>query len=485
MALDNNLVSIAGTALVAANGLPVQVKSGDVSIFSENDDGSLTGTPYLKSPETSPDHRLRTGRDTVLFTDSFNAVAQNTNLWSYVFATMTAAQPGAGTVNFSVVQGTTSAHGAYMRTFQHFPLIGTSAISAEFTAGMFTAPLVTNEIWLMGFGLPGSAILEPTDGVWFQLTSAGLEGFLKYNNTKTGTGIIRAFTDFTVNDLNKYVIVVGERVVEFWEDDVLLKEISIPSANGQPFLGKSVPLFMMKYNTGAVSNTNTMRVAGCCVTLYDIDTLKAFPHAQATAGMHSSVGQNGFTQGPTSANFAQAAIPTTAAGSNTALTANLPAGLAGYGVMTAQATNVAAGGDMIAASYQNPAPTVNITGRNLIITDIWVSAINTGAAVATTPTSLLWGVKYGHTAATLVTGETASFATATTHAPRGIPLGFMVAPIGTVVGGGYDRDLMRNLESPIVVRPGEFIALTVRFRVGTATASQEVSYAFAFNGYWE
>ena len=39
--------------------------------------------------------------------------------------------------------------------------------------------------------------------------------------------------------------------------------------------------------------------------------------------------------------------------------------------------------------------------------------------------------------------------------------------------------------TPLVVRPGEFIAPTVRFRIGTATASQEVTYLVAFDGYWE
>ena len=40
MALDNNLVSIAGTAIVAADGVPVEVKGGSVVSFYENDDGS-------------------------------------------------------------------------------------------------------------------------------------------------------------------------------------------------------------------------------------------------------------------------------------------------------------------------------------------------------------------------------------------------------------------------------------------------------------
>lgn len=111
--------------------------------------------------------------------------------------------------------------------------------------------------------------------------------------------------------------------------------------------------------------------------------------------------------------------------------------------------------------------------------------MNTGAVVATTPTSLVWGLAWGHTAVSLATAETASFANATTHAPRRMPLGIMHAAIGTVVGGTYDKGIDTIFSTPICVRPGEFIATTVRFRVGTATASQELTYVVGFDGYFE
>jgi hypothetical protein len=403
MALDINIASTGGTATTPAVGVPVDVKDGAVRIFSENDDGTLIAghAPYLKSPETSPDYRIRTGRDTILFSDSFNATAQNTDVWNYVFVTLTAAQAGVGSVNFGAVQGTAATHGAYMRTSQYFPLIGTSALSAEFTVGMFTAALVTDEVWLMGMGLPQTAILRPLDGVWLKITTAGVEGIICFNNTETSTGIIYPFESLKLGDVDKFVIVIGEQEVEYWVNDQLMAEQLIPTANGQPFLGKTVPLFMQKYCSGAVSNTNTMRVMDVTCTLYDIDYLMPRAHVAALAGSHISKGQNGQTQGLTAGNYLNAATPTTAAGSNTALTANLPAGVGGYGVMTAQAGAVTASHDMIATSYLNPVPTINITGRNMVITGVWISCMNTGATVATTPTSLIWGLAYGHVGVSL------------------------------------------------------------------------------------
>lgn len=455
---------------------------GGVRMFSENDPGTVTGSPTLKSPETSLDYRLRVGVDTVLFHDVFNATTQNTNLWAYTFATLTAAQPGAGTVNFSTVQGTTSAHGAFMRTFQHFPLVNTAPLAIEFFGGKFTAELVSGEVWLAGLGLPTAAVTRPTDGVWFKYTSAGLVGVIAFNGTETETGVLMAPGGFALGTMAKWLIVVGEREVEYWADDVLLGAQSIPVANGVPWLSGSAPIFMMKYNTGNVSNTNTMRVSRVGVSLLDVATNKSWGDTQGGMGMHCGVGRNGQTMGSTAGGFSQAALPATAAGTNT--TANVT-GLGGLGIMTAQATNVAAAGDMIASSYLNPAPTINITGRNLYITEVSISCMNTGAAVATTPTSLIWGLAWGHTAVSLATTETASFATATTHAPRRIPLGMCSAAIGTVVGGLYDKEINRTFDTPIVVRPGEYIATTVRFRVGTATASQEMTYVVGFNGYWE
>lgn len=492
MAVIDSGSSSAGKANVdAAHNLQVALPNthayiGGVRIHSENDSGEHTGTPYLKSPETSPDYRARIGMDTVLFNDVFNATTQNTHIWSYTFATLTAAQPGAGTVNFSTVQGTTSAHGAFMRTFQYFPLVNTAPIAIEFYFGQFTAQMVSGEVWLMGLGLPTAATTVPADGVFMRLTSAGLEGVIKFNASEASTTftVPKPLSDFATGQIYKALIVIGEREVEYWIDDVLIGEQSLPVANGLPFLAGSLPAFMMKYNTGAVSNTNTMRVSRVGVSLMDVATNKEWPDIMTGQGFSAAIGQNGHTMGSTSGNTNQLILPTTQAGSNTAPNAAF-AGLGGQFLMTAQATNVAAAGDMIGCYYLNPVPSINITGRNLYITGVSIACMNSGAAVATTPTTLVWGLAWGHTAVSLATAETGSFVTATTHAPRRRPLGMCSAPIGTVVGGLYDREIVRAFEAPIVVRPGEYVATTVRFRVGTATASQEVFYVVTFNGYWE
>jgi len=459
-------------------------KAGASVMFFENDDGTLTGSRYLKSGEVSPDWRVRTGTDSVLFTDNFNATTQNTNLWAYTFATLTAAQPGAGSVNFSAVQGTTSAHGAFMRTFQYFPLVNTAPLAVEFMGGMFTAPLVAGEVWLAGLGLPTAAVTRPTDGAWWKLTTAGLVGVLAFNGTETESGVLVPFADITTGQVGKYTMVVGEREVEFWVDDQLAGEVEIPTGNATPWMGASAPVFMQKYNTSSVSNTNTMRVFRVGVTLLDVTTSRPWGVTNSVMGQNAYNGQNGHTMGTTQAvgtitSGSTPNLPTSAAGSNT--TANVT-GLGGWGAINAAA---GAATDFIATSYLNPASTINITGRNLIIKSVKISTINTGAAVATTPTTLLWSLAFGHTAVSLATTETASFATATTHAPRRVQLGFQSAAVGTAIGGLYSPDVTFDFDSPIVVRPGEYLATVMKIVVGTATASQTITFNVTFDGNFE
>jgi hypothetical protein len=462
----------------AANGAQV----GAVRLMSECDPGAVTGSPLLLSPETSLDYRLRVGSDTLLFTDTFNASAQNTALWSYVFATLTAAMPGAGTLNFSTVQGTTSAHGAHLRTFQFFPVIGTAPLALEFTVGQFVANLVSGEVFLFGQGLPGSAILEPTDGIFFRLTNAGIAGEIKYNGVTTSTGIMEDLTAFPIGDLHKLVIVVGEQEVQFWHDDVLAGSLEMPAANGQPYLGGSLPVFMQKYNTGAVSNTNQIRVSDVTVTLMDIQTFKPWAHQLAEMGQMAYQGQNGGTMG-TTASLPNATAATTVTGGALSQTVAIKTGLGGEAGIQA----AAAGVDGCVTAFQVPTGGINQTPRNLTITGIRIDSVNIGAAVATTASILQWSLAFGATGGTipsLAQAESASFTTATAKAWRRIALGIQSWLVGAAIGQPAEQ-ITVMFDSPIVVSPGQWVAVVAKFIVGTATASQVEWSTITFDAHYE
>lgn len=473
-------VNAGGQSLVVlgldAAGTPAGV--GGARMFSEVDAGTETGAALLKSPEVSADYRLRVGVDTLLFQDVLNSTAQNTTKWAYTLATLTATQSGNGAVTFSAVQGTTSSHGAFMRTFQYFPLLGTAPVWHEERWGQFTAALVANEVWSCGFGLPTAATTLPTEGAWFQLTTAGVIGRVCHNGVFTDSGVLMAFADVTVGKLFKFSIMVGAAEVQWWCDDVLLGTTVVPDGNGQPFLQGALPAFRMKHNTGAVSNTNTMRSAGLIITQSDLNTSKPWSHQRALSGASAYIGQDNHTQGKTQW-WTNNTAPTAAAATNTAAIS----GATTLGGLVAVLPTLTANNDGNLFTYQNPVPGPTITGRNLIITGVKIQGMVT-VIFNGGPVLYAYAVQYGHTAVSLATAEAGSFVNGTTHAPRTAFVGMesypVTAPVGQI-GQGCSLDLS---EGPIVVRPGEFIAITAR-NMGTVTTTGAITIGATLSGYWE
>lgn len=493
MAVIDSGSSTAGKANVDA-GYNLQValptasapaRVGAIRMFSENDPGDVSGTAYLRSPETSSDYRLRVGTDTVLMTETFNAAAQNTSIWKHAFTTMTMTQ-SAGFLNINAAgTSTVSGNFAYLQTWRYFPLIGTAPLSVEWTGQLTSVALQANEVYLFGLGVALNAA-DPVDGVWFELTSAGLYGVLRYNSGTAVKQLLTA-TARTLGQVYKFSIVVGEREVEFWIDDVFYGELSIPSAQGQPFMTTSLPAFVEKYNANTVgaSPSSIFKMGDLTVSLMDIPPTKAWAEQAAGQG-YSAQGLNGGTMGSNSF-FSNSALPTTALPVNTALTANLPTGLGG-GRGLATLWNVAAT-DMVMTQATNPLGGVNQTPRVMYITGVTISAVTASAAL-TAPAagthSFIWGLYWGSTAVTLAQTESASFATGTTKAFRRKFLGTMCVTNGTApIGTPADRVISVQFAAPVVVNPGELVGLFCQMHNGAAVATGGLLFTYDFDHYFE
>lgn len=451
---------------------PAPASVGGVRMFCEQDAGSVTGVPYLTSPMVSEDRRLQVGLDSPALDYAFNGSAQDTNMWYYAFTTTSLCTQSVG---FLVFTGNTATGvGSYMASRRVLPLHGNAGTNIEFV-GVITAAFAAGQSFLAGIGSPVNATTAPADGVWFLMTNAGLIGVLAYNGTVTQTGTLVASITPNVNAIFK--IVFTQRVVEFWFGTALLGEIAVPSGNGTPFMTNASQVFMQMFNTTAVTSPASVKVSTLHSDLIDIASGKDWTQVQAGKGLMSFQGTQGVI-GQT-AGYANSTNPTAAAGSNT--TANVT-GLGGQGAINAAAS---AATDFIATSYLNPIGGVSQTPRTLYITDLRISSINNGAAVATTPTTLQWGLAFGHTAVSLATTESTTFATATAKAPRRIPLGFQSCPIAAPIGQIYTNDITQQFTTPIVVNPGEYIATFFKQIVGTATASQTIVFSVTFTGYWE
>jgi len=455
----------------------------DITSFYENDPGDKTGSRYLKSPEVSPDFRLRAGLDTMLFSDTFNAIAQNTGLWKHSFTTMTMTQ-SAGFLNVNAAgTSTVSGNYAYLQTWRYFPLIGTAPLSVELT-GQFTTHPVSNEVFIAGLGVAVAAA-EPVDGCWFEMTTAGLYGVLRYNSGTTVKKLLVADIGTLPVDTNaKYVMVVSEREIEWWIDDILYGESEIPNANGQPFITTALPVFIQKYNSGTVGSTpNTIyKIGDLAVTLMDLNANQTWANQMASSGLGMQ-GLSGGTMGNPMVQWVNTTLPTAAAATNT--TAALGAFLGGLFQMNAPATGAT---DLIVASWQNPIGSVNQTPRTIKLRGIKVDCANAGAAVATTATTfavaVAWGAQQANIAASLSGTESGSFVNNTTKIRKIQPIGIIGFPVGSAIGA-VATPIQFDFEAPIVVNPGEFLQIVVKPLIGTATASEVFQWVISPNLFHE
>lgn len=446
-----------------------------VAFFSENDAGAATGERYFASPETDDDYRLRIAAEALFDTETFNYTSQNTGKHIYRNTTMTMGWTAAGMqTNASGITTTTT--GASFATYAEFPIFGASHIYAEFE-GSFSAATTINTTIDAGLFRPNTSNpYAPADGAFFRLNSSGLFGVISSNGTETTT----AAFDFThtINRKYQFIVAVHPREVEFWIDGVLYGSLDTPIGQGQPMMSASLPFAVRHGIVGGAAG------AVIAFTLNNYVITLGGPNIAQTASIvgnrsHGSYqGLSGGTMGSL-ATYPNSTNPTAASPSNTVLTANLPGGLGGQGAVTAAA---AAATDGIWGSYQVPAGTVNVQGRRLVLRGIRIDAVNMGAAVATTATTIQFSLAFGHTAVSLATTEAA-----TTKAPRRVPLGIMTWAVGAAIGQAPQGGPIWGDfgDAPVFVNPGEFVALVGKFLVGTATASQVINFVWQPVYGWE
>lgn len=449
---------------------------GGVKTFSENDDGKVTGTAYLLSPETDDDYRLRVAQDALLDTETFNYVAQNTGKQTYVNTTMTIAWSAAGlTTNSGNITTTTT--GVTFGTYGFFPVIGSTSLYCEMEAS-FTAQPTTNSIIDFGMFLRGAATAyAPADGAYFRLTSAGLQGIINSNGSETSTGVfpISAIDPtpfaYTNNQKYQFIISITEREVEFWIDNQLMGSLETPSGQGQPFMSAALPFSIRHAIVGGaagsalsfVLNNYTISLAGSQVS-EELGTIGNRMYG-------SYQGLSGGTMGSL-ASLANSANPTAAIPTNT--TSTVLTALGGQGWET---DTLAVNTDGIIMSYQNPAGTANVQGRRLRVNgvkiDSYIQTTLTGGGY-----NAQFALCFGHTTVSLATAEGAA-----SKAPRKVALGsFSVAANAAALTQLSTIEL--KLDNPIYVNPAEFIAIAKK-KVGTAPSAGVVAHVIFIDYSWE
>jgi hypothetical protein len=427
----------------------------------------------LRVPGVSYDGRLSVGLDTLSALYNFTNTAQNTGDFKYLSSTMTCTQ-SSGFLNLNAISSTASGNYTSMQTWKYFTQLGDGDLHVEFT-GAVSAAVPANQVLEAGLFLAVAGATAPADGAFFRLTDSGLRGYVTYSGTETPTGVLAA--SITPNSVAKFKIIIGQRQVLFYINDVLGGSIDTPAGNPTPYAWLNLPVCMAMRNTGVVTGPFITRVGGIHVSQTDLNTGKSWATQKALQG-DARQGQDGDTQGPTCI-YTNAATAAAAALVN----ATAAAQFTGLGGLAQVLPTLTAGTDGILFSYLNPIGSVTQPPKTLVVTGV---SISSGVTTVLTggPLVLAFGVAFGSSALTLATAaETASFTSGTVKLHRRVPLGIQTYPVTAAVGVGA-IDIVRMFDSPIVVNPGEYFNIVCR-NLGTVTTLGAVAIMASVDHYYE
>lgn len=500
MALDSIIrgsVSGSGAEVTAANRLKVELEVdaatnpnnvGGVRCFSENDTGYVLGTPSLMSPEVDSDFRIRTANDVLLDDETFNYTAQNTGKHFYNSNTLTFVWSAGNLITNGTNITTTTTSGG-LSSYAMFPILGTQTLACDSELSFSQQP-TTNTVIDFGLFLRSTSNpLTPTDGVYFRLNAAGLQGVVNYNGTETNTGTFKqsfggADWSYVNNKKYQFILYITTRSVQFWINDAgniqMYGEIETPEGQGTPCMASALPFSIRHAIVGGTAGG----VVNAQLARYNIR--QGGSNVVSTLGEMSNriygsyQGLSGGTMGGLTA-YTNSTNPTAAVPSNTALTANLPSGLGGQ-AWEKFTSGLALNTDGILMSYQVPAGTVSVAGKRLKITGVkmtsFVQTDMTGGPLVNT-----FALAFGHTAVSLATAEAA-----TTKKPRIILLPELTQSVAAAAAAGtmtsQPGSAMCLFPDPIYVNPGEFVAFTVK-HIGTAATAGVIGYNIQYVYSWE
>lgn len=441
-------------------------KMAKMRFFSENDPGDVTGEPYVYSPETDDDFRLRTAQDLLLDTETFNYTTQNSKRHVYRNTTMAMGWTAAG-LQSNASSITTTTTGASVQSTGFFSLVGISNLYFECRMAFSALPVANTVIDFGGF-LPNTANpYNPTDGAYFRLDAAGIKAVINSNGTVTEN--VLHFT-YSVNQKYTFIVSVNQKEVKFWIDDVLYFSVGTPVGENQPFMSSAVPFAFRHAIVGGAAGG----VLQATLSYYNVSVAGIVAADNLSSQGNRFFGSYQSLSGSAMAslaNYANSANPTAAVPTNT--TAALGSGLGGQFWET---DTLAVNTDGILQSYQVPAATVNVAGRTLVIRGVTVdsyvqTALTGGGYVAQ------FSLAFGHTAVSLATTDAA-----TTKAPVRVPLGIQSVASGAAALTLCGR-VQQEFDSPIYVNPGEFVAIAKK-KIGTAPSAGVIGHLVTFDYGW-
>ena len=480
----NQLKTVTNAATVLGSG---------VRFFSENDPGQATGAPYIASPETDDDYRLRVSTDVMLDEESFVYSAQNFTKHAMYATTFVPSWTSTG-FNTNPTALTTASAAMVLKTYKTFSITGTETLSLD-AEGAFSAAMVANQTLEFGLGLTANTTpYDVFDGAYIRATNIGVFGVIR-NNSATDTIQTSAFNYVNaalwipvVGRKYQFIVYISSRAVEFWISDPvgdqiwLAAEVPTPAGFGAPIGSPSTSMFVRQVNGGTAPSTavsfNISRYnirRGGVIIASSLNEMNArISDSILSAGTLTTTANQTVTTG--SIVPAAAAVPTN--------TTSLLASLSGKVIET---LTLAAGTDGILMSYQNPALPVAVgttyaLSKRLRIDGLFIASYVSTVCVNAAALAKGFYIAYGSTSLSLA-GVAAD--TVTTKAYRRVQIPLIQSyPINAAAGTIPSQiSTYVQFKNPIFVNAGEFVALVTTNNA--AATSGAATHQIAFDYSWE
>lgn len=383
----------------------------------------------------------------------------NTSAWVNANTAFVTAQTATG-INLNSTNLTTANAVTTFTSLKQLLKTQRTPLALRFRARVST---VANSVAELGFGLP-SGIAAIANGAYWQFTTGGaVQPVVSINGLDiTGTNVASSLVG---TNYYTFDIIADDDSVKFTIQDsntgIVLseQELTVPLGQSRLWAVTHLPVFCRLFN-GAIAPVSApvLLVTDIYVSILDANWNKPWSHTLASMGKSALYSPTTLAQVQ---QFVNSAAPASATLSNTAAGYTTLGGLFQFVAVAGAVTDYLLFGFAVPAPYQ------------LVITGLVIDAWNTGAAVATTPTLLTWGLGTNGTAANLTTGNFVR-----------TPVGAQSLPIGTVVGASVQQ-ISRQFQTPVVCEAGRFFAVILRMPVGTATASQVIAGSVGIDGYFE
>jgi hypothetical protein len=472
--LDHN--SAAGTgADVSGDALHVKLRDGatGATLTRANRSavslGTIEGLPIMGVNDDSV-RMVRVDRfgnqgvalHSPLFSEPFETTTINTQRVLSSATTFVPAQTALGWNANSTNLTTANAVASLVSRLQ-FPKQQRIPLQAKFRLRTSRLANVTQEI---GFGAPtGTAV--PANGAFVRMVNDTANLVLAFNGGEASTVLAASLAALSASWDSEFftfdVLVDDDEATATIQDTstgAILAEtrIQLPKTANRLWAVSHLPVFARQFIGGiAAVSAPAFVLADLMVTALDAN---ASMDAPLLAAVNELTALANPTTGVQLPQFTNSTAPANAT------LANATAGYATLGGFFQFAAVAGAATDYALFGFQIPAP------YQFVCTGIEIETYNTGAAVATTPTLLVWGVASNLTAVSLATAA---------HLRKHV--GAQSLPIGAAVGAKAERIAM-EYKTPIVCEPGLFFDVVLRMPVATATASQVIAGFVSINGYF-